>query len=508
MPTDTGWLAQFASLFGVELQPSRQLLHLMVLSIGVLGVGGALTMRPPAAPAAVAEAVVEPAAAERAEPRAAEDGTAGEAAAPAVSTHVVQAGETLNKLAERFSVSVATLAAANKLDDPDLISEGQELVVPAVSGVLHAVGDGETLDQVAERYGVEPAELARVNHVPAAPSRPVERKQLVVPGVEPPLFWRSGQAGAGVDSARSGRGETTLASLTVGANTAGAQAPRATPRGTLSYTVQEGDTLDSLAIQFGVSTRTLLVANNLDDPDLITVGKTLKVLPVSGVEHEVEAGETLSDIAAAYKVDLGPIVDFNGLADPDSMKVGAKIVIPGATARVVVPVVVASAPRGSSQSGDVVAIAPQVRDAPRAAAQSQAAAPARVAPAPSVGGGSSSVVKNAMAYLGSRYVFGGTSPAGFDCSGFVWYVHNISGSGTSRGLWGQLNGGPRISRENLQPGDTVFFANTYMPGLSHAGIYVGGGRFVHAIDESRGVGVSSLSEGYWSSRYVGASRLW
>jgi cell wall-associated NlpC family hydrolase len=60
----------------------------------------------------------------------------------------------------------------------------------------------------------------------------------------------------------------------------------------------------------------------------------------------------------------------------------------------------------------------------------------------------------------------------------------------------------------LQPGDTVFFANTYMPGLSHAGIYVGGGRFVHAIDESRGVGLSSLSEGYWSSRYIGASRLY
>jgi cell wall-associated NlpC family hydrolase/nucleoid-associated protein YgaU len=487
------------------------MLHLMVLSIGVLGVGGALSMRQPAAPIEVEVAVVEPAAAEQAAVRSAEDGTVEAAAGPAVSTHVVQAGETLNKLAERFGVSVATLAAANKLDDPDRISEGQELVVLPVSGVLHAVAEGETLDQVAERYGVEPAELARVNHVPAAQSQPVERKQLVVPGVDPPLFWRSGQSGAGAPGSSPGaanRGETTLASLTVGANTAGAEAPRATPRGTLSYTVQEGDTLDSLANQFGVSTRTLLVANNLDDPDLITVGKSLKVLPVSGVEHEVEEGETLSDIAAAYKVDLGPIVDFNGLADPDSMRVGAKIVIPGATARVVVPVVVAAAPRGSGQSGDVVAIAPQVRDAPRAAAQSQAGAPARLAPAPSVGGGSSSVVKNAMAYLGYRYVFGGTSPAGFDCSGFIWYVHNISGSGTSRGLWGQLNGGPRISRENLQPGDTVFFANTYMPGLSHAGIYVGGGRFVHAIDESQGVGVSSLSEGYWSSRYVGASRLW
>ena len=112
-----------------------------------------------------------------------------------------------------------------------------------------------------------------------------------------------------------------------------------------------------------------------------------------------------------------------------------------------------------------------------------------------------------MNFVGSRYVFGGTSPAGFDCSGFIWYVHKINGIATSRGLWGQMNAGPRIARENLQPGDTVFFANTYMPGLSHAGIYLGGGRFVHAIDESRGVGVSGMGEAYWASRYVGATRI-
>jgi len=60
---------------------------------------------------------------------------------------------------------------------------------------------------------------------------------------------------------------------------------------------------------------------------------------------------------------------------------------------------------------------------------------------------------------------------------------------------------------NLVPGDTVFFANTYMPGLSHVGIYIGGGRFIHAVDESRGVGINGLGEAYWSSRYIGAARL-
>ncbi len=118
------------------------------------------------------------------------------------------------------------------------------------------------------------------------------------------------------------------------------------------------------------------------------------------------------------------------------------------------------------------------------------------------------VVQNALKFAGYPYVWGGSSPSGFDCSGFVWYVHKISGHNISRGLWGQLNGGPRISRDNLQPGDTVFFANTYMPGLSHNGIYIGGGRFIHAADERSGVKISSLSEAYWASRYIGAARLW
>ena len=121
------------------------------------------------------------------------------------------------------------------------------------------------------------------------------------------------------------------------------------------------------------------------------------------------------------------------------------------------------------------------------------------------GGG---VLSTAIRNLGARYVWGGTSPAGFDCSGFVWYVHKEIGRPISRVLEGQLSGGPRISKDALQPGDTVFFANTYMPGLSHVGIYIGGGRFIHASDELTGVTISSLSDGYWRVRYLGATRLW
>ena len=126
----------------------------------------------------------------------------------------------------------------------------------------------------------------------------------------------------------------------------------------------------------------------------------------------------------------------------------------------------------------------------------------------SSGGGGGTVVANAMKFVGYRYVFGGTSPAGFDCSGFVYYIHNRSGAPIGRGMWQQYNGGGHVSMNALQPGDTVFFANTYTPGLSHDGIYIGGGQFVHASDERTGVTVSSLYTGYWQAHYVGATRLW
>jgi cell wall-associated NlpC family hydrolase len=342
------------------------------------------------------------------------------------------------------------------------------------------------------------------------------------------------EAGEAQPEFRNNRGlASTL--MTGEAGSAQAEKPsRAKPP--VVYEVEPGDTVGSLANQFGVSVATILMANNISDPDLIKPGMELRVLPVSGVEHQVDKGESLADIAAAYKVDLGPIVDFNGLSDPDTINVGTKLVIPGATARVNVAQAlqppappqaqarsaqspasaVAAAPRTGSASASAAAAAsasaaaatrPAAPAAARPAAPA-AAAPARAVPVPVVGAGGSGIARNAMAYNGYRYVFGGSSPAGFDCSGFVWYVHKAAGISISRGLWGQLNGGPRISRENLSPGDTVFFANTYMPGLSHAGIYIGGGSFIHAIDEGSGVGISSLSSSYWGARYIGAARLY
>jgi cell wall-associated NlpC family hydrolase len=120
----------------------------------------------------------------------------------------------------------------------------------------------------------------------------------------------------------------------------------------------------------------------------------------------------------------------------------------------------------------------------------------------------SRLVGEAMKYVGYPYVWAGASPSGFDCSGFVMYiVQKVAGQNLTHSIGQQASSGQYVSKDNLQPGDLVFFANTYEAGLSHTGIYIGGGRFVHAENEGTGVVVSSVNDGYYGSRYYTGRRV-
>jgi cell wall-associated NlpC family hydrolase len=116
------------------------------------------------------------------------------------------------------------------------------------------------------------------------------------------------------------------------------------------------------------------------------------------------------------------------------------------------------------------------------------------------------VAELADQYVGSHYAWGGSSPAGFDCTGFVMFVYGQFGLSLPHNEAGQLASGPSVESDDLQPGDVLAFENTYRRGLSHVGIYLGGGRFVHAGDEAHGVLVDDLWDGYWGPRFAGASR--
>ncbi|HYY63515.1 MAG TPA: NlpC/P60 family protein [Gaiellaceae bacterium] len=150
-------------------------------------------------------------------------------------------------------------------------------------------------------------------------------------------------------------------------------------------------------------------------------------------------------------------------------------------------------------------IAQQQQQAPAAALSSAtpaadpAAAAAPVGPAPPPT--HSSVVAIAERYLGVPYRWGGASPSGFDCSGLVMYVFGQVGVSLPHSSYAQYGMGTPVSRDQLQPGDLVFF-----DGLGHVGIYVGGGNFIHAPHTGDVVKISSMT-GWYASTYVGARRI-
>jgi cell wall-associated NlpC family hydrolase len=120
-----------------------------------------------------------------------------------------------------------------------------------------------------------------------------------------------------------------------------------------------------------------------------------------------------------------------------------------------------------------------------------------VAPPSRYGG----VVGIAMQFLGTPYRWGGASPSGFDCSGFIMYVFAQIGVSLPHNAAAQYGYGTPVSRDQLQPGDLVFFN-----GLGHAGIYVGGGSFIHSPHTGDVVKISSMS-GWYASTFVGGRRL-
>ena len=114
----------------------------------------------------------------------------------------------------------------------------------------------------------------------------------------------------------------------------------------------------------------------------------------------------------------------------------------------------------------------------------------------------SSVVSYAKQFLGCKYVYGGTSPSGFYCSGFTQYVYKHFGVNLNRTAAAQYSNGKSVT--SLQAGDLVMFGKS---GINHVGIYIGGNTFIHAANKSQGVRTDSMSTGYYKTNYIGARRI-
>jgi peptidoglycan DL-endopeptidase LytF len=244
-----------------------------------------------------------------------------------------------------------------------------------------------------------------------------------------------------------------------------------------------------------------------------TDGDPLRVRSVPGADGKVLA--TLApDTSVAVKA--GPVTDESGVV---WYQISSNSVTGWAMARYFVQAQAPSQPEPAKKT--VVEQKPKV-EAKRAVEQESATkaspivkvtsekaekvAEVEVKPIASSRAVGQRIVDIGMQYVGYRYAWGGTTPKGFDCTGFLYYVYNKAGVRMPRDMGAQLGSGPRVSTKELQPGDLLFWSNTYKRGLSHAGIYIGNGKFVHAENESTGVVVSSMNTAYWASRFTAAVR--
>jgi cell wall-associated NlpC family hydrolase len=158
-----------------------------------------------------------------------------------------------------------------------------------------------------------------------------------------------------------------------------------------------------------------------------------------------------------------------------------------------------SIPVGGSDGSEVLAFAPKAVD-PDALPYGEILA------APAVG---PTIVSIAMSFLGYPYIAGGAGPGGFDCSGFTQYV-----VGLATGIWishaveaQPYSAGYFVDYGAWQPGDLIFFQNTYRAGISHAAIYIGDGMIIHAENPGSGVTIDSIYSSYYGPRYWGAVRV-
>jgi len=120
----------------------------------------------------------------------------------------------------------------------------------------------------------------------------------------------------------------------------------------------------------------------------------------------------------------------------------------------------------------------------------------------------SELITTARRYLGVRYVYGGETSRGFDCSGFVHFLyHTVENVTLPRTSTAQASAGVPVKKEDLQPGDLVFFRTGRSVRINHAGIYIGGGKFIHASSGGGVVKIDSITSGYYAARFVTARRI-
>lgn len=306
---------------------------------------------------------------------------------------------------------------------------------------------------------------------------------------------------------------------------------------TTTYRVRPGDTLWSLARRFGTTPDRLAALNGISTEATLQIGRPLRVPVASGpvlvaaraaapartpatTVYQVQAGDTLWRISRRYNTIPERLAALNGITGEAILQIGLPLRVPVLPAPTVPGGQGVAEPNPAAPDQDPATVqdlpAPDPVAQPPAPEPGAPAAPARdpsgsgprprIIRLPSRGAQwMTTIVVLSKRYLGAPYRWGGASPNGFDCSGFLNYIFEQTGIDLPRTTFAMFAAGTPVPNEQLQAGDVVFF-QTVSPGPSHAGVYLGDGRFIHTSSGQRRVTIATMADPYYTARYLGARR--
>jgi len=404
------------------------------------------------------------------------------------NTYKVKNGDSLYVIAQKYNTTVSQLKKSNNLTS-DMIYVGQNIKTNSKSitkvSTASVTKKTTTTTKQSSTYKVKSGDyLAKI-----AANQHVSLSSLMKENQLTDDMIYVGQA-----LKIPGTSTVKVASTTNTKKTNTSTSKNSTTKNvtTTTYKVKSGDYLAKIAAKYKVTVDSIKKSNNLKD-DSIYVGQSLKIpgsssnstssssknttasVSTKATKHTVIAGDTLSIIAYHYGITITQLKSWNGLTS-DIIRVGQVLSVKN------------SGKTSQQQKENTTSVSN-----------------------PNTGGQTSSkVVKAAMnlalSFQGVPYVWGGSSPSGFDCSGFIYYVYSHSGYSNI----GRTSAADYEARSyyvsSPKAGDLVFFKNTYKQGISHLGIYLGNGQFVHAGGDY--VQVSSVNDSYWKSHFDSYKRFY
>ena len=214
-----------------------------------------------------------------------------------VTEYTVAAGDTVGSIAAKFNVMPETVMGSNGIyDSEEVLATGRVLAVPPIDGMHYVAREGDTVQSIADRFQVDAEVITSFAGNNLANGTVAVGQAVIVPG--------------------------------------GMMPPRDVA---LLYTVRKGDTLKRVVARYGIDVPTVLHANDIPDPDNLSIGSELRLLPVSGLEYEIQKGDTIFSIADKLGVSAEMILDYppNGLKADSVLQIGAKIMVPGGSPPVV-----------------------------------------------------------------------------------------------------------------------------------------------------------------------------